>query len=278
MQRGSPTSSPNTTYPSAQQQQQQTPPYKRQRLSAGSSATSTPTGPQTPQTHDDDDTLRHKSDATVPAHLRNADDTRWYLSVQEPSTDGAPAAAPALKIVSAGYGTLDARDDARVQEHDHTSSSSEEARPQLVGRTSFGKFKQSGVGAGTKEENDSDDDSSDEDGDGDDDEDLSDDPTGAKALIAEGKREAAAKARAVRKAKRKEERAEAARVAEERRRRTVNLNRLSGISAANSGGGGGGGGAAKAKAMVCHQCGKKGHARRDCSSGGGERGRARGRD
>lgn len=92
-------------------------------------------------------------------------------------------------------------------------------------------------------------------------EDDSDDPSGAKAMIAQSRKEAGEKARAERKAKRSAEKAEATRMAEERRKKHVKLNQISSIST---------GGVTPTrtsshKEMICHKCGKKGHAQGDCT-------------
>lgn len=94
----------------------------------------------------------------------------------------------------------------------------------------------------------------------DEDESESDDPTGAKALIAQTRRDAGDKARTERKAKRKAEKEEATRMADERRKKVVKLNKLNSIS---------GGKTTPTRSpshtdMTCFKCGKKGHAKRDC--------------
>lgn len=94
-----------------------------------------------------------------------------------------------------------------------------------------------------------------------------DDPTAS--LIRASRREAAAQAHADRKAKKRTAKAEAAKLAEARRRKEINLNKVSSISSGGglSGrGGSGGGGVAN---IECHKCGKKGHMMRDCPQRGG---------
>jgi hypothetical protein len=88
------------------------------------------------------------------------------------------------------------------------------------------------------------------------DEDESDDPTGAKALIKQSRKEAGDKARAERKAQSKA----AAKLAESRRKKEVNLNKVTSIS-------GSGKPSASAASTVCHNCGKKGHIKAQCPSG-----------
>jgi hypothetical protein len=92
------------------------------------------------------------------------------------------------------------------------------------------------------------------------DEDESDDPTGAKALIKQSRKEAGDKARAERKAQRKAESKAAAKLAESRRKKEVNLNKVTSIS-------GSGKPSASAASTVCHNCGKKGHIKAQCPSG-----------
>ena len=94
----------------------------------------------------------------------------------------------------------------------------------------------------------------------DEDEDDSDDPDGAKAMIAQSRKDAGDKARAERKAKRKAEKEEASQMAEERRKKVVKLNKLDSIS---------GGRATPTRSsshrdITCFRCGKKGHTQRDC--------------
>lgn len=91
------------------------------------------------------------------------------------------------------------------------------------------------------------------------DEDDEDDPTGAKALIKQSRKEAGDRARAERKAQRKAEKKEAARLADSRRKKEVNLNKVTSIS-------GSGKPSASAASMVCHNCGKKGHIKAQCPS------------
>jgi hypothetical protein len=95
---------------------------------------------------------------------------------------------------------------------------------------------------------------------GDEDDDPSDDPTGAKELIRQSRKEAGDKARSERKAKKQAEKAESLRMADERRKKQVKLNKLTSIS----NGGGSSSGSPNHKDMTCHQCGQKGHIQRDC--------------
>lgn len=80
-------------------------------------------------------------------------------------------------------------------------------------------------------------------------------------MIAAERRQAGDKARAERAAKKAADRAEAARMAEERRKKEVNLNNITSIS------GFGGGGTRKlppADERTCHKCGGKGHLKVQC--------------
>lgn len=93
--------------------------------------------------------------------------------------------------------------------------------------------------------------------------DDSDDPVGANELIRASKKEAAGqRAKAARKAEKQSRKADAAKLAEQRRSKDVNLNRLSSIS----GGGGtpGKGRAAPNPNVDCYNCGEKGHVRKNC--------------
>jgi hypothetical protein len=209
------------------------PPSKKQRLSNGGAIASPVSGP-----------------------VDSSDETKWYLSFRAPQLH--PAASP-LRVVSAGFSTLDARG------RDEVSSEEEETeapRPQMPGRKSFGKFNKklekqqnpqlSSSPSGSESSAD-DDDGSTEDAD-------DDDPTGVNALIAQGRKDASERARAERKEKKKAALVEAQKLAEQRRKREVNLNKVTSIS----NGGGSGGGAGNLANMTCHGCGEKGHRQADC--------------
>lgn len=80
-------------------------------------------------------------------------------------------------------------------------------------------------------------------------------------MISSERKQAGDKARAERKAKRKADVADAARMAEERRKKEVNLNNVTSIS------GFGGGGTRKLKGLenrTCHKCGGQGHMKYQC--------------
>jgi hypothetical protein len=76
-------------------------------------------------------------------------------------------------------------------------------------------------------------------------------------LIKQSRKEAGDKARAERKAQRKAESKAAAKLAESRRKKEVNLNKVTSIS-------GSGKPSASAASTVCHNCGKKGHIKAQC--------------
>lgn len=79
-------------------------------------------------------------------------------------------------------------------------------------------------------------------------------------MIAQTRKDASDKIRTERKAKRKVEKQEALRMADERRKKQVRLNKLDSIS---------GGKATPTRSqsqrdITCYKCGKKGHTQRDC--------------
>ncbi len=78
-------------------------------------------------------------------------------------------------------------------------------------------------------------------------------------MIKQSRKEAGDKARAERKAQRKAESKAAAKLAESRRKKEVNLNKVTSIS-------GSGKPSASAASTVCHNCGKKGHIKAQCPS------------
>lgn len=113
----------------------------------------------------------------------------------------------------------------------------------------------------SEETSDSDDSSDSDKDEEDEDEDDSDDPTGVDALITAERKQAGDKARAERKAKKAADKVEAARMADQRRKKEVNLNNVSSIS------GFGGGGTRKSPGMEnveCYKCGGKGHMKNQC--------------
>lgn len=232
------------------------PSSKRQRLSSGFAATP-------PSASREENRAREVLDREA----AERGDTKWYLSVQKTST---PAVESPLRIVSAGYGALDApyKDDSESdnEEVDGVIQLDGPVRPSMPGRKSFGKFnrkieKQQNPDLSLSSSSDSD--SADEDED--EEEDVGDDPTGVKALIAQGRKDASKQLRAQRKVQKKEEEAESKRLAEQRRKKAVNLNTITSIS---GGGGSGGGSKSYFADMVCHNCNQKGHKGADCPKKG----------
>ncbi|KAK6415366.1 hypothetical protein LTR95_017594 [Oleoguttula sp. CCFEE 5521] len=222
------------------------PSAKRQRLSNGSANAS----PASTPTHQDravqaaqarEEQIRQ---AVLEREGTAKGDTRWYLSVQQIAK---PAVESPLRIVSAGYSALDAGSARKAEDEEGDTV----VQPKIVhGRMNFG-FSRRPVKVDDEELS-----SASESNDEDDDE--SDDPSGAKALIRQAQREAGDRARAERKAQKKAEAAGSARLAELRRNKAVDLNRVTSIS---------GTGAPSSKsnaAMECFKCGKKGHAKREC--------------
>jgi len=85
-------------------------------------------------------------------------------------------------------------------------------------------------------------------------------------MIKQQRREAAEKLRKDRKAKRKSDQAELERLAKERRKKEINLNRMSGGGISSGGRGGG-----DVQNVTCHNCGQKGHLQRDCPRANGKK-------
>lgn len=88
------------------------------------------------------------------------------------------------------------------------------------------------------------------------------DPADTQGLIQAVKGEMAQRAKAEKWAKRDAKQREVVQVAEKRRSKEVNLNRLSSIS--GGGGPGGVGNGRDMSNMECFRCGEKGHAKKDC--------------
>ncbi|KAK3113500.1 hypothetical protein LTR53_009142 [Teratosphaeriaceae sp. CCFEE 6253] len=236
----SPSSSPSTpTEPSS----------KRQRMSNGSYNAASPPTPQTASGSLASEERKH-------ADAPDRGETKWYLSVRQTES---PAPDPPMQIVSAGYSTLDAS----IQTRERLSGEGEVefTRPSVAGRRSFGNFNKI-----VKKQPNPDDDisSGSEEDDDDDDDDESDDPTGVKALIAQSRKEAGDEARAARNLKKQSNKAEALRLAEDRRKKHVNLNNLTSISNSN------GSAQSSAADKACHRCGEKGHLSYACPQKGRE--------
>lgn len=109
------------------------PATKKQRLSNGSYST-TPASTPRQESSLIADTAERKREETFAREAAARGDSKWYLSFQKPQL---PAVSSPLRIVSAGYGSLDSSGAAR----DSSSEDEEETtRPQVAGRRSFGKF------------------------------------------------------------------------------------------------------------------------------------------
>lgn len=228
------------------------PPAKKQRLSNGSSIRS----PATPAES-------QKRVEAVEQEAASKGETKWYLSFKAPQVQQTESP---LRIVSAGYSALDAghEDEPRPAEDDD-----EPKRPLVSGRKSFGNFNRAGKKFDEDKSEEEDDSEEDEDGE------ISDDPTGVKALIAQGRKDATDRAKAERRAKKAAENAESQRLAEQRRKKEVNLNKVTSIS---SGGGRPSGGGGKKdtsssyfETMVCHRCKETGHMMKNCPQRGQRR-------
>lgn len=241
------------------------PSAKRQRLSNGSfnSSPAVPSPPPSAEAQAYSDAQAREEQikqAVVEREGLIKGDTKWYLSVQQ-----APklAVESPLRIVSAGYAALD---EGRGADED---SGEEEGEMQGSGRMNFGNFSRKPVvcmGQETGQDEylhtsqrveKAESESSDSDSSASISEDDGDDPTGMKAMIREQQKEAGNRARAERKQQRKSDAAESARLAEARRKKTVDLNRVTSIS-------GSGKPSASASGMECFSCGKKGHKKSEC--------------
>lgn len=240
MQRSGASESPNPGTP-------EQPSTKRQRMSNGtynSSPGSTP-GSEQPLVHTPEEKKRMEASEREAAAKG---ETKWYLSVQQAAK---PVEQSPLRIISTGYGALDSGNGAAYDD----SEDDEDAAPatNAPGRMNFGNFnkkqpkQQENSGSSGESSSESESESEDE----------GDDPTGAKALIKQSRKEAGDRARAERKAQRKAESKEAARLAESRRKKEVNLNKVTSIS-------GSGKPSSSAASMTCHSCGKKGHIKAQC--------------
>lgn len=158
-----------------------------------------------------------------------------------------------MRVVQAGFAVIDGEGGLDDSEDDGGAGMGGG-----VGRRRFGKVEK------LPADSDSDSDSADTDA-----SESSYDPTDpTAALIHESRREAAAQAHADRKAKKHAAKSEAAKLAESRRRKEVNLNiPLSGGLSGRGGISGRGGGAV----MKCHKCGQGGHKAKECTRQGGGR-------
>lgn len=217
------------------------PPSKRQRLSNGSAIASP--------------ALSSPANASSP-ELSHKDDSKWYLSFKAPKPT---VTETPLRIVSAGFATIDAADASPDDEDYDPAQDAAPVRPALTGRQSFGKFNRKiekqqnpDLSASSSSESESE-------GENDqDDNGEEDDPTGVNALIRQGRKEATERARAERKAKKAADLAESQKLAEQRRKKNIDLNNVKSIS------NGGGSSSNSFANMTCYTCNKKGHRSADC--------------
>ncbi|KAF1343538.1 hypothetical protein BDV97DRAFT_403395 [Delphinella strobiligena] len=244
-------------------------PSKRQRLSTGSAAS--PVTPNPPTPVDPDEVRRQQA---IDRAAADAGETKWVLSIQhqQPHTVQTP-----MRIVTAGYGTIDSAAIASSLKHAAQDDLSEDegvqARPGIHGRRSFGKFNKTierqqnpDLSSDSESEDDKD---SDQDSDESEDEDEDDDDP-ASQMIKQQRKEAAEKLRKERKAKRKSDQAQLELLAKERRKKEIKLNRKSGDGISSGGISSGGRGQQSPAGrrglseMACHKCGQKGHLIKEC--------------
>jgi hypothetical protein len=110
---------------------------KRQRLSNGSYQ-STPASTPRSDSQLVEDALASEERKRVEAlekEAANRGETKWYLSIKEPAPQ---AAKSPLRVVSAGYSTLDA--DSKQQRSADEEEDDTDSRSQIHGRRSFGNF------------------------------------------------------------------------------------------------------------------------------------------
>lgn len=243
-------------------------PSKRQRLSTGSAAS--PATPNPPTPVDPDEARRQQA---IDRAAADAGETKWVLSVQhQPHTFDTP-----MRIVTAGYGTIDSAATASTIKHaaqdDMSEDEGAQVRPGIYGRRSFGKFnktieRQQNPDLSSDSESEDDKDSDEDSEDSEDEDEDDDDP--ASQMIKQQRKEAAEKLRKERKAKRKSDQAQLELLAKERRKKEIKLNRKSadGISSGGISSGGRGqqspAGRRGLADMACHKCGQKGHLIKDC--------------
>ena len=125
----SPSSSPTT--PSE-------PPSKKQRLSNGSYNSSPSSAPRSDAQAVEEALAveEHKRASALEREAAGRGETKWYLSFNEANSP--PVQAP-LRVVSAGFSTLDAAG-ATKEENDDEEDEEATTVPQMKGRRSFGKF------------------------------------------------------------------------------------------------------------------------------------------
>ena len=121
-------------------------PPKKQRLSNGSYNSAPSSTPRSDAQAVEEALAAEEQKRTAALEREAADrgESKWYLSFKEPSK---LAVESPLRIVSAGYSTLDAAKPAKEQSPDSDGEEEEEeahATPRIHGRRSFGKFKRKG--------------------------------------------------------------------------------------------------------------------------------------
>ncbi|KAF2437190.1 hypothetical protein EJ08DRAFT_16165 [Tothia fuscella] len=224
------------------------PPNKRARYSSGynQSSPATPSADQLAINAAQAEVDERRSIA-IDRQAAEAGETRWELSVR----DVLPRAHQELRVVHAGFAELDSGDVDEGEEDDAGYRAKT-----VPGRMTFGKKpptpKRARSDSSSEEEDDEDDGDSD---------DSNEDP--ADTLIRQAQREAARRAREDRHAKKRAATAESDRLAEKRRKKDVNLNRVTSISNA----GASPSGRSNNNQVKCFGCGGK-HKRFDCPKAG----------
>lgn len=252
MQRAAASNPPSPSPSQSQSQLPSTPtserPSKRQRLSTASVAT--------PVTPIDPGEVRQQQ--AIDRAAAEAGETKWVLSLQQSPLTTTNTHTP-IKVVTAGYGTIDNVSNAHlpVKDSDSEPEHPSSTRPSIHGRRSFGKFnktleKQQNPDLSSSEpESDKDEDDSEDDS-----EDDHDDPLSA--MVKQQRKEAADKIRKERKAKEKADKADAERMAKERRMKGIKLNIPNGQGIST------GGQNLSLANVACFLCGETGHVKVDC--------------
>ncbi|TVY75603.1 hypothetical protein LSUE1_G008011 [Lachnellula suecica] len=198
-----------------------------------------------------------KRQAVLERQAAEAGDTRWVLSFED-QKQVAASSALALRVVQTGYANLDSIAPLQIQAMEEGA----EDKPAMVGRRSYGKFnrgleKQQDSTKAVKEdasESDSEeeDDESSKSGEEDDDDPSEGFYNDSRAA------EATDRLRKQRKAQKHKENKALRKQGKERKRKEVDLNKLSSLSGGGHTGGGKG---------PCHECGGP-HMKRDCPGDG----------
>ncbi|KAI9733463.1 MAG: hypothetical protein M1818_007211 [Claussenomyces sp. TS43310] len=181
-----------------------------------------------------------------------AGDTRWILDFERDSETSSRRIQPALRVIEAGFATIDYERPASIQIH---HEGDKDLPPSLIGRKSFGRFNRAVEKLQDPTGSDSSDSDSENDGIGENSADNLMEGQGddAEELLQDSRMEAARKLKAERKKAKKAEKAEAQRLAEKRKKKEVNLNSLTSLS-----------GVSPAAKQICHRCGQAGHIKADC--------------